>query len=366
MESNTNIFEKLGLPKNPIMLAPLAGVSDHPFRRVCTNKGADLTYVEMISATAMLYNSEKTYKMLKRHDSEKVLGVQITGRSAEDVGQACDILNKMNFDTIDINMGCPVKKVVKTGSGSGILKDPERVYQTVKAAIAATDLPVSAKIRIGWDRSTVNYEEVTQAINEAGAAFMTVHGRTRSEDYSFPVDLESIAHLKKLSKIPVIGNGNIFSRQDADHMTNATGVDGLMVSRGALGNPWIFNEIKLGSVEVSVDEWVKAVEDHLTWQQEEYGDTGAGAICMRKHLLWYVKGWDGAKILRERINEASSLTVAMELLRMFVDHLKDKNTGLRKKVGPSDVAGRFSWDPKWEMDRKLDRGVGDDCLENSQ
>ena len=211
----------------------------------------------------------------------------------------------------------------------------------------------------------VNYEEVTQAINEGGADFMTVHGRTRSEDYSFPVDLESIAHLKKLSKIPVVGNGNIFSKQDADHMTRVTGVDGLMVSRGALGNPWVFDEIKLGSVQVSVDEWVNAVEDHLRWQQEEYGDTGAGAILYEKTPFMVCERLGWCKILRERINEASSLTAAMDLLRMFVDHLKSKDAGLRK-VGPSDVEGRFSWDPKWEMDRKLDRGVGDDCLENTQ
>ena len=148
-----SVFERLGLPANPLLLAPLAGVSDHPFRRVCADQGAHLTYVEMISATALLYESRRTYEMLQRHRDEQKLGIQITGSTAEDVGRAVAILNAYPFDTIDINMGCPVKKVVKTGCGSAILRDPERVYQTVKHACAATDKPVTAKIRLGWDRS---------------------------------------------------------------------------------------------------------------------------------------------------------------------------------------------------------------------
>ena len=355
-------FKRLGISENPIVLAPLAGVSDHPFRRICTRHGADLTYVEMISATAMIYESRRTYNMLKRHEEEAVLGVQITGRSAEDVGKASEILHKMPFDTIDINMGCPVKKVVKTGCGSAILKDPERVFQTVKALRDATDKVISAKIRIGWDQQSINGIEVSQAIEEAGADFMTVHGRTRNDDYSKPVDLEYIARIKEAVSIPVIGNGNLFSSFDADYMKKTTKVDGLMVSRGALGNPWIFNDIKKVQTSVSLEDWVSTVSDHLRWQEAEYGNVGAGAVCMRKHLLWYAKGWPGVKVLREKMNVSESLQAALDLVHQFADHLKEKGIDRRFDVTNSDTETRFVWDPKYDMDRKLDRGVGDDGL----
>ncbi|MCX6123154.1 MAG: tRNA-dihydrouridine synthase family protein, partial [Proteobacteria bacterium] len=220
-----NIFTRMGLPPVPVILAPLAGVSDHPFRRICAEAGAHLTYVEMISATALLYESRRTFDMLKRHDSENILGVQITGKSADEVGRAIEILDRMPFDTIDINMGCPVSKVVKTGCGSGILRDPERVFQTVKMARAATSKPLSAKFRLGWDKASINWREVSDAIESGGADWMTIHGRLRSDDYGAPVNLEDIAALKHKSKIPVIGNGNIFSRKDWLYMQETTGVD---------------------------------------------------------------------------------------------------------------------------------------------
>ncbi|SMF50171.1 tRNA dihydrouridine synthase DusB [Pseudobacteriovorax antillogorgiicola] len=355
-------FQRLGISENPVVLAPLAGVSDHPFRRICSRHGADLTYVEMISATAMIYESRRTYRMLKRHESESVLGVQITGRSAEDVGKAAEILHDMPFDTIDINMGCPVKKVVKTGCGSAILKEPDRVYDTVKALRNATDKVISAKIRIGWDHSSINGIEIARAIEEAGADFMTVHGRTRNDDYSKPVDLEYMAQLKTAVSIPLIGNGNLFSAFDGDYMTKATKVDGLMVSRGALGNPWIFNDIKKVQNTVSLEDWLDTVSDHLKWQQEEYGDVGAGAVCMRKHLLWYAKGWPGVKALREKMNVAESLQSALAMVQEFAEQLASQGITHRFDVTNSDAEGRFVWDPKYDMDRKLDRGVGDDGL----
>ena len=355
-------FKRLGISENPVILAPLAGVSDHPFRRICTKHGADLTYVEMISATAMIYESRRTYETLKRHESEEVLGVQITGRSAEDVGKASEILHKMPFDTIDINMGCPVKKVVKTGCGSAILKDPERVYQTVKALRDATDKVISAKIRVGWDHQSINGIEVSKAIEEAGADFMTVHGRTRSDDYSKPVDLEYMGKIKEAVSIPVIGNGNLFSAFDGDYMRKASKVDGLMVSRGALGNPWVFNDMKKVQTTVTLEDWVETVSSHLQWQQEEYGDVGTGAICMRKHLLWYAKGWPGVKALREKMNVAESLQAALKMVHAFADQLEKQGLSHRFDISKQDADTRFIWDPKYDMDRKLDRGVGDEGL----
>lgn len=358
-------FATLGIHDAPVVLAPLAGVSDHPFRRVCAQLGAHLTYVEMISATALLYESRRTLDMLKRHESESVLGVQVTGKSADETAKAIAILDKMPFDTIDINMGCPVKKVVKTGCGSAILRDPARVYETVRQSREATQKPLSVKIRLGWDHTELNALEVLDAAVRGGADWITVHGRTRSDDYSVPVDLQRIGEVKQASQIPVLGNGNIFSVMDASAMQRIAGVDGVMVSRGALGNPWVFRQIRGDMSPVTLDEWVSLVCSHLTWQSEEYGERGAGAICMRKHLLWYAKGWPGVKKLREDVNNAATLSAAKEMILTFANALAQQGITTRMEITDAEerLEGRFSWDPKYEMDRKLDRGVGDDGLE---
>ncbi|RYZ64998.1 MAG: tRNA dihydrouridine synthase DusB, partial [Proteobacteria bacterium] len=363
----THIFERLGLPKTPLLLAPLAGVSDHPFRRTCSANGADLTYVEMISATAMLYESRRTFEMLKRHESEGVLGVQITGPSADQVGRAVAILDKMNFDTVDINMGCPVKKVVKTGCGSGILRDPERVYQTVKAAVESTAMPVTAKFRLGWDKASRNAVEVAQAIEAGGAAWMTIHGRTRADDYGVPVDLDGIREVKASVTIPVFGNGNIFQKSDADHMLAVTKVDGLMISRGALGNPWLFDEIRTGENDIALDDWEETLLQHLDWQMSEYGaEALSAAVCMRKHLLWYAKGWNGVKVFREAVNNAASLHDARAMVLEFTRGLRERGVTHRSSIVQGESDSRFAWDPKYDMDRQLDRGVGDDAMETLQ
>jgi tRNA-dihydrouridine synthase B len=362
IRTHENVFTRMGLPYAPVILAPLAGVSDHPFRRVCARNAADLTYVEMISATAMLYESKRTFDMLTRHESESILGVQITGKTADEVGRAVAILDRMPFDTIDINMGCPVNKVVKSGCGSGILRDPERVYQTTRLARESTGKPLSVKIRLGWDRNTVTWPEVLDAAEKGGAEWITIHGRLRSDDYGVAVNLDAMADLKRRASIPVIGNGNIFSRDDALYMRERTAVDGVMVSRGALGNPWVFRDIKHGVTDVTIDEWEQLILDHLSWQQEEYGDMGSGAVCMRKHLLWYAKGWPAAKKLRESINQTGKLSDCKILIQEFAREQRDAGMSVRQTVWPQDQEQRFAFDPKWDMDRKLDRGVGDDGL----
>jgi tRNA-dihydrouridine synthase B len=292
------------------------------------------------------------------------------------------ILNRYQFETIDINMGCPVTKVTKAGCGSAILRDPERVYQTVKLAVAETDKPLTVKIRLGWDQQTITGSQVVEAAERAGAAWITVHGRLRNDDYSAPVDLPRIGALKQQVKVPLIGNGNIFSKSDADWMRQITKVDGIMVSRGALGNPWIFREIKGDLSPVTLEEWVEVVTSHLRWQGEEYGHGGHGAVCMRKHLLWYMKGWPGAKKVRSAITGAHTIDGAKAIILEFASELARRGVGTRSCVvpdaseGDSEGAGgamrggadratktsRFVWDPKYEMDRRLDRGVGDDAL----
>jgi tRNA-dihydrouridine synthase B len=355
--------DMLDFSTNPVLLAPLAGVSDIPFRRVCTKYGADLTYVEMLSATALLFESERTYQMMRRHKTEEpLLGVQVTGKSADETARAVAVLDKLSYETIDINMGCPVRKVVSAGCGSAILKDPERVHETVRLAVQATSKPLSVKIRLGWDKSTLTGLEVADAAASAGAAWITVHGRLRSDDYSVPVDLEKVAAIKRRVGVPVVGNGNIFGGRDADFFRRATGVDGVMVSRGALGNPWIFREIKTGQTSVTLDEWRDTVLDHLRWQVEEYGDRSFAAVCMRKHLLWYVKGWPHARRCREEIAQLPSLADASALVCRFADQLAAAGCFERAPVGPDGEPARFLWDPKFDMDRALDRGVGDDCM----
>ncbi len=356
------VFARLGLPANPVFLAPLAGVSDHPFRRVCTRQGADLTYVEMLSATALLFESPRTYQMAKRHPAEAILGVQITGRSADEVGRAVAVLDKMPYETIDINMGCPVAKIVRAGCGSAILKDPERVAETVRRARESTDKPLSVKIRLGWDNKTLTGLDCAEAAAAAGAAWVTVHGRLRSDDYAAPVDLDGIGAIKRRISCPVIGNGNLFGQSDTLHMRRASGVDGTMVSRGALGNPWVFNEIKTGDPSVTLNAWRATVLDHLAWQGEEYSNSVGSAVCMRKHLLWYVKGWPGAKALREQLSHVSSLAEAADLVAAFADDLEARGHLMRLPFQLDGVATRFVWDPKFEMDRGLDRGVGDDHM----
>lgn len=359
------VFKSLGLPEKPILLAPLAGVSDHPFRRICSGLGADLTYVEMISATALVHHSQRTLGMLTRHSSEEKLGVQVTSRNEHEMGEAVAILDKMNFDTIDINMGCPVRKVVKVGCGSAILKDPERVYRTTLAAVKATSKPLSVKIRLGWDHQSINFKEVALAAQEAGACWITMHGRTRSDTYGEPVHLDKLAELKKTVDIPVIGNGNIFCSDDAKRMYEVSNVDAVMVSRGALGNPWIFREIKTDDEQVSLDDWLATIMKHLSWQEEAYGPSGYGSIAMRKHVLWYVKGWPHAKKVRDQIVRAQSIADAKDLLLEYAQLLDKEGIVHRASLKPSedDKGHRFLWDPKFEMDRKLDRGVGDDHMD---
>ncbi len=357
-----NPFKKLGIPEHPILLAPLAGVSDHPFRRICEAQGADLTYVEMLSATAILFKSKRTLEMCERHESEKKLGVQLTSRSASEMGEAVSFLDSLNFDTIDINMGCPVKKVVKSGCGSAILRDPERVYQTTLAARKNTKLPLSVKIRLGWSKEELTFKEVVSAAEQAGADWITVHGRTRNDDYSAPIDLEKMAQIVDMVGIPVIGNGNIFSKDDADIMMSKTGCSGVMASRGALGNPWLFRSLKEGSFAVKIDDWLGVVLQHMTWHREAYGESSASAVCMRKHLLWYISGWPGARKLRDEIVRFHSWTLAEELLHKFVDDLKLQGVGERTPIH-YESENRFVWDPKFDMDRELDRGVSGDGID---
>jgi tRNA-dihydrouridine synthase B len=344
---------------HPVFLAPLAGVSDHPFRRICSGFGAHLTYVEMLSASAINCGSKKTFQMMERHPDERLLGVQLTGKDPQEIAKAIEILDKKPFDTIDINMGCPVQKVTKNGAGSALMKDPDKVFATVAMARQATAKPLSVKMRLGFNQQSITAKECALASEAAGADWLTVHGRLRSDDYSVPVDLCRMADIARSVSIPVLGNGNLFSKKDAEQMREKTGVRGVMVSRGALGNPFVFRHLCVDDGgEVGLEEWLETVMTHLSWQRQVYGNVGMGALCMRKHLLWYLKGWPYARKARSAVVEAHSLEEATKIILDFAESQRLAGVSQRISQEPSETVNRFKWDPKFEMDRHLDRGVG--------
>ncbi len=344
-----------------IVLAPLAGVSDIPFRRICSEHGATLTYVEMLSATAITYNNKKTFEMRARHSSEKILGVQVTGPTVDQVERAVRILDAEGFETVDINMGCPVRKVVASGSGSGFLTDPKRISDTLAAARSATAKPLSVKYRLGWTRENVTVEDTSLRAVLANVDMCTIHGRTRSEGYNVPVDIAGISRgvsviKSRNPKIIALGNGNIFSRGAAHKMLAQTRCDGVMVSRGALGNPWVFEDIAGKRAQSpSLVEWMETVFRHIDFQEEHYGDTFLAARLMRKHLLWYATGFPSTRALRSELNTVESLLAARKLISNWAANLPKDLIRICEGAEHSFLENA---DPKFEMDRELDRGVG--------
>lgn len=313
-----------------VLLAPLAGVSEVPFRLICQELGASLTYVEMLSAAAICYQNKRTLQMRARHKNEKILGVQLTGNNPEEIARAISILDTEGFETIDINMGCPVRKVVTGGAGSAILKEPERISKTVQMARAATQKPLSAKVRLGYTRETVNIEDTIKRICTNHVEMFTIHGRTRSEQYNTPCDLAGIAKGVAVSqtnevfqkKILTVGNGDIFCPESAEKMRLETNCDAVMVSRGALGNPWVFSQIRgLQKEHPTFEEWLDVVLKHIGYQEEHFGNTNLAAVLMRKHLLWYAKGFPNSKGLREALNNVESLSEARERLQNFAKNV---------------------------------------------
>lgn len=346
-----------------VLLAPLAGVSDVAFRRISQEFGASLCYVEMLNAVAVQHKGKSTMRMLARHASESILGVQVTGKRADDVANSVAFLDAQGFDTIDINMGCPVRKVVNHGGGSAFLKDVPRIAETVSKCRARTAKPLTIKCRVGFTRETINIEEVVQTAVEAGADMVTIHGRTRSCDYAIPVDLPLIKrgldHARSVAKRPLVlvGNGDVMDFPSAEKMMIETGADAVMVSRGALGNPWIFRELLTGQrIRPTIGEWLDVVIRHLDYHEQCHGENISSGRMTRKLLNWYSSGFPGVKKLRLKLNSVESVAAAREMMREFAkDVPKDFRRYDDNEPGLSRDARH---DPKFEMDRELDRGVG--------
>ena len=292
---------------NNLILAPMAGVNDLPFRMICKKYGnPGLVCNEMVSAKAISYNDEKTKSMLITDDRERPISMQIFGHEPDVMAGAALEICEM-ADIIDINFGCPAPKVVKNGDGSKLLEEIDLIEEIVKAVVEKSTKPVTAKIRKGWSNENIVAVEVAKVIEAAGAQMIAVHGRTRNEFYSGKADWDIITEVKNAVSIPVVGNGDIFSAEDAKAMFEQTGCDGIMIGRGALGNPWIFNEIKeyleIGEIKttISKEEKLNVLKEHFKLLLDLKGEYVATRE-IRKFVAWYVKGMDNATALRTRIN----------------------------------------------------------------
>lgn len=301
-------------------LAPMAGVADRAFRELCVGFGAAYVVGEMVSAKGITYNSEKSFELLELSRQERPAAVQLFGYEPDVMAKAADFAMKYSPDIIDINMGCPAPKIACNGSGSALMKNPQLCGEIVRAVSQAVDVPVTVKIRKGWDSSSVNAVEVAVICEQAGAKAVTVHGRTRSQQYAPPVDIDIIRQVKQAVSIPVIGNGDITSAQDAADMYEKTGCDLVMVGRGALGNPWIFREINslLGadrpSLPVSPAERISVLIRHIQ-KLCEYKGEAVGMREARKHAAWYFKGMRDAAALRRKAGTLEKFDDLIELCK---------------------------------------------------
>lgn len=304
---------------NPFLLAPLAGITDAPTRRICREMGAALVYSEMVSGKGLYYGDRKTDQLLFLYEEEKPVVYQVFGSEPEIMAFTARALEERENAILDINMGCPVPKIVKNGEGSALLKRLDLVYDLISAMVSNTSKPVTAKIRIGFDKSCINAVETAKAIEEAGAAAVAVHGRTREQYYSGKADWTQIRAVKNAVSIPVIGNGDVVDGDSAMAMMEETGCDFVMIGRGALGNPWIFRDVLAawkGEPQPELPNLVEKKEMMLRHFHDMIELKGEYAAVreMRKFVGWYLKGIPGSAALRGKINlidDARELTTAI-------------------------------------------------------
>ena len=323
--------------KQNIILAPMAGVTDYAFRKIARRYGATYCVSEMVSSKAIHFKDKKTADLAEIKDDDRPLGIQIFGSEPKIMAESAYLLSTATYEhrkndnipnVIDINMGCPVKKIVGAGDGSALLRNPQLCGEIVKEVVNASAVPVTVKIRAGWDKDSVNCVEIAKIIEANGASAICVHGRTREQMYEPYANWDYIKDVKNAVSIPVIGNGDIFSATDAIKMLETTGVDSLMIGRGAMGNPFIFDEIKhylenKPYTPPTVFEKVKVAMEQVSYMIEEKGERVA--ICeARKHLAWYLKGERGSASTRGEINHASTLEELNAIINRYLDGLTNQ------------------------------------------
>ena len=309
--------------ENNVFLAPMAGVTDLPFRILCKEMGCGLVYSEMVSAKGILYDNKNTTELLEVDPKERPVAVQLFGSDPEILGAMAKKIEPYPIDIIDVNMGCPAPKIVKNGEGSCLMKTPELVGEIVKSLVESQSKPVTIKFRKGFDDDHINAVEIAKIAEANGASAVAVHGRTREQYYSGKADWDIIKQVKAAVNIPVIGNGDVFSPEDAKNLLDHTGCDAIMVGRGAQGNPWIFKRIlhylQTGELlpEPTAEEKVEKALRHSQMLIDYKGEY-IGVREMRKHMAWYMKGLPGAAELRGKLNHAETMEQLEELLRGYL------------------------------------------------